>query len=201
MSKLPAKGRVFYSPELAASICDALSDGKLLQQVCSSPGMPAVSTVFSWLKQYPEFADSYSLAKEVQADQIAAQIIAISDTCRFGERTEKKEVGRVCSECRQSVKWQGRWKHFSDGEYWEICPEGKAEAVTEDKVSTADMVDRSRLQVDSRKWLLSKIMPKRYGDRLELAGKVDTNVTVSVAEVMRQRRQKMLEIKEKEDEA
>ncbi len=199
MSKLPS-ARVSYSPKLAAAICDALADGALLPQVCSGHGMPKVSTVFGWLRQHPEFADAYSLAKEVQADNIAAQIIVISDTCRPGEKTEKKEVGRVCSECRQSVKWQGRWKHFADGEYWEICEGAKGEAVTEDKVSTADMVDRSRLQVDARKWLLSKIMPKRYGDRIELAGKIETEVTLSVAEVMRQRRQKMLSEKEKNNE-
>jgi hypothetical protein len=31
-------------------------------------------------------------------------------------------------------------------------------------------VQRSRLRVDSRRWLLSKMMPKRYGDRVEITG-------------------------------
>lgn len=31
-------------------------------------------------------------------------------------------------------------------------------------------VQRSRLRVDSRKWLLSKVAPKRYGDRLQHTG-------------------------------
>lgn len=30
-------------------------------------------------------------------------------------------------------------------------------------------VQRSRLRIDTRKWYLSKIMPKKYGDRLEVA--------------------------------
>ena len=34
-------------------------------------------------------------------------------------------------------------------------------------------VQRSRLRVDTRKWILSKLAPKRYGDRLELGGKVE----------------------------
>lgn len=29
-------------------------------------------------------------------------------------------------------------------------------------------VQRSKLRVDSRKWLLSKLMPKKYGDKLDL---------------------------------
>lgn len=33
-----------------------------------------------------------------------------------------------------------------------------------------DMVERSRLQIDSRKWLLSKLAPKRFGDTVALTG-------------------------------
>jgi len=36
-----------------------------------------------------------------------------------------------------------------------------------DRTNT-DVVQRSRLRVDSRKWVLSKLMPKQYGDRLDL---------------------------------
>lgn len=31
-------------------------------------------------------------------------------------------------------------------------------------------VQKQRLQVDTRKWLLSKLAPKRYGEKLELSG-------------------------------
>lgn len=33
-------------------------------------------------------------------------------------------------------------------------------------VADADHISRSRLRVDSRKWLLSKMMPKKYGDKV-----------------------------------
>ena len=36
----------------------------------------------------------------------------------------------------------------------------------------AERVARSRLRVDSRKWMLSKMLPKVYGDKLELGGSV-----------------------------
>ena len=35
-------------------------------------------------------------------------------------------------------------------------------------VTEADMVERAKLQIDSRKWLLSKLVPKKYGDRQEV---------------------------------
>jgi hypothetical protein len=37
----------------------------------------------------------------------------------------------------------------------------------------AEVVARSRLRVDSRKWMLSKMLPKIYGERTTLAGDPD----------------------------
>jgi hypothetical protein len=46
---------------------------------------------------------------------------------------------------------------------------------------TGDMVDRSRLMIDARKWYLSKVRPRKYGDRLELAGDKDNPVEVNLS--------------------
>lgn len=34
-------------------------------------------------------------------------------------------------------------------------------------------IQRARLQIDTRKWTMSKLAPKKYGDRMALAGDVD----------------------------
>lgn len=39
-------------------------------------------------------------------------------------------------------------------------------------------VQKQRLQVDTRKWLLSKLAPRKYGDRLIMAGDEDNPVQV-----------------------
>ena len=43
-----------------------------------------------------------------------------------------------------------------------------------------DVIARSRLRVDTRKWLLSKMLPKKYGERIELAGEVKTDNTIHI---------------------
>lgn len=48
-----------------------------------------------------------------------------------------------------------------------------------DKTIEADMIDHRRLQVDARKWLLSKLAPKKFGDRKILTGE-DGPVVVQV---------------------
>jgi hypothetical protein len=47
----------------------------------------------------------------------------------------------------------------------------KADGTTERKV--ADMIDRARLQIEARKWILAKLCPRKYGERIEVAEKSD----------------------------
>lgn len=44
----------------------------------------------------------------------------------------------------------------------------------------ADHINRSRLRVDTRKWLMSKLAPKKYGDRLTHAGDSENPLAVKV---------------------
>ena len=43
-----------------------------------------------------------------------------------------------------------------------------------EEVKYADMIEHRRLQVDTRKWMLAKMLPKKYGD------KIDHNVTADL---------------------
>jgi hypothetical protein len=60
---------------------------------------------------------------------------------------------------------------------------GEKTKETEDglEVTTADMIDHRRLRVDSRKWLLSKMRPEKYGDFQPVeAATAGTNVRVII---------------------
>lgn len=43
-----------------------------------------------------------------------------------------------------------------------------------------DVIARSRLRVDARKWLAGKMAPKRYGDKLDVDAKLSGSLTVEV---------------------
>ncbi len=47
------------------------------------------------------------------------------------------------------------------------------------ETQTGDMVDRARLKVDTRKWFLSKLKPKRFGEKLDLnhSGNLEIGLT------------------------
>ncbi len=49
-------------------------------------------------------------------------------------------------------------------------------------------IQRSRLRVDTRKWLMSKLMPRKYGDHLEVEHTGDIQVTHTIDDRERMRR-------------
>lgn len=44
-------------------------------------------------------------------------------------------------------------------------------------VKDSPSVAHARLRVDTRKWLMSKMMPKKYGDKLDLGGELPVTIT------------------------
>lgn len=48
------------------------------------------------------------------------------------------------------------------------------------EVKRGDMLEHRKLQIDARKWLLSKLMPHKYGDRQQ----IDHNVTADTAAIL-----------------
>ena len=48
------------------------------------------------------------------------------------------------------------------------------------RAQTAVEVNGLRLKADNRKWLLSKLAPKKYGDKLELSGDKESPLTVQI---------------------
>ena len=64
-----------------------------------------------------------------------------------------------------------QWEHWADRIRLESSTPNICEKVKCGKdgveTTTGDNIDRSRLSVDSMKWLLSKLAPKKYGDKLQ----------------------------------
>ena len=127
-----------YSPELAATICSHIAEGASLRQIAAMDGMPAMSTIMSWLDgRQPAFVEQYARAREAQADKMAEDILAIAD--------------EECTTVRSD-------KHGSKDE----DGAGNTEVLFD-----ATAVARNRLRVDARKWLASKMAPKKYGDKIQ----------------------------------
>lgn len=99
------------------------------------------------------------------SEDIAARICA--------EMAEGKSIRAICRAddmpgLATVFGWLARHKTFA--EQYARAQQDRIAAWAEELVDIADEpiedVQRSRLKVDTRKWLMSKLAPKKYGDRL-----------------------------------
>lgn len=129
------------------------------------------------------------------ADIICARLAegeSLRTVCRDPDMPDKASVFR----------WMRTYKEFCD-QYTQAKQES-ADALIEDMLDIADdgtndwmekrnsegegigwqlngeHVNRSRLRVDTRKWIAEKLKPKKYGARVALAGDGESPLTVNI---------------------
>lgn len=127
-----------YTPELFDEICEKIANSDLgLVYICEHKGLNA-KTFYDWLKEDVELSNKYVRAREMQAEFLADQILAIADD--------------------------------GTNDFMKIV-KGDMEYNVEDR----EVTNRSKLRVDARKWLASKLLPKKYGDKVqtELSGSLE----------------------------
>jgi hypothetical protein len=80
-------------------------------------------------------------------------------------------------------RWLRIHKEFSD--QYARAKEEAAELYAEDMLEISDDlsgdVQRDRLRVDTRKWIASKLKPKKYGDKITHEGNEDAPIVVKGA--------------------
>lgn len=67
-----------YDAELAEAVCAGLAAGRALVEVCAEPDMPAMTTVMRWRRDHPEFREAYDIARQVQAEVLDDESLAIA---------------------------------------------------------------------------------------------------------------------------
>jgi hypothetical protein len=81
---------------------------------------------------------------------------------------------------RSSVHlWLSQNKEFSD--QYVRAKDNQADTLADDLLFIADNaedINKARLQVDTRKWVASKLKPKKYGDKLDLDANLSGNITI-----------------------
>lgn len=114
-----------YTQEKAREICEMLSMGISLRTICITQTMPAISTVFKWMRENEEFSKQYAQAKQESAEAWHEELAELGDEAiRLSQTVDSKASGAVV----QAVK----------------------------------------LKADNIKWMMSKMKPKKYGDKIDM---------------------------------
>lgn len=137
-----------YNQDLIALFLERIvTSDRSVSRICLDEDMPSSTSVYKWLTLYPEFAEKYARAKEMQGDAIADGMFDIADD--------------------GSNDWMERLAFNGGNPAWEV---------------NGEVLQRSKLRIDTRKWYLSKILPKKYGDKIqqEVTGKDGAPFVISI---------------------
>lgn len=88
------KGRpTKFTEKIANEICNRLSEGEPLRQICRDDHMPAWRTVYGWINADKSFSARFARAREIGFDFIAEEALEIADTPMEGVREETSTDG------------------------------------------------------------------------------------------------------------
>jgi hypothetical protein len=75
-----------HTPELAAEICERISRGEPLLQICADEHMPKRQTVYDWLERIDGLSVQFARAREAGCDAMAEEALIISNTPHLGQK-------------------------------------------------------------------------------------------------------------------
>ena len=93
--KRPRGRPSLYTLALAEEVCERLSNGETLEDICRSAHMPATRTVYLWTETHESFAADFARARTRGFDAIAAEALRIANTPVEGVEYVTKADGGV----------------------------------------------------------------------------------------------------------
>lgn len=107
--------------------------------------------------------------------------------CRDAKMPSQSMVFRWLSDNEQFREQYARARDFQADswadEILQISDDGSNDTYTDSNGNERvdhDVVARSKLRVDTRKWLMARMAPRKYGDKLSVAGDGDSPLTVVI---------------------
>lgn len=80
-----------YTKEIAEDICQQLSEGIPLREICRQEGYPAWRTVYDWMYRDEHLSTAIAHARDMGYDNIAEECLKIADTIVIGETISESE--------------------------------------------------------------------------------------------------------------
>ena len=111
-----------YTPELAAEICERLSNGEPLRQICRDAHMPAWTAIYAWAAADKDLSERIAQAREQGADAIAEEALEILDSppeyvlTKQGEAVDSGYVTCQRNRAEMRLKLLAKWhpKKYGD---------------------------------------------------------------------------------------
>lgn len=103
-----------FDQAIADTICDRISSGENLRQICAEAELPTERTIYRWLNAHEDFCQQYARARKAWADAQIEEVIAVSkddqikaDDKRVQIDTLKWAMGKLNGKYSDKVKHVG----------------------------------------------------------------------------------------------
>lgn len=118
-------------------------------------------------------------------EEIGTTLKGLAEICSPNEMPSERTVYRWLA---SDEKFRHKYAHAKElqtevmeAEMLEIADDGRNDYMTrkygdlEVEIANPEVIGRSRLRIETRKWLMGKLKPKKYGERLDLnhSGSID----------------------------
>lgn len=184
-----------YTAATAERILEQLTAGRTLTEICHDPGMPSSSTARRWVMDDSfGFAARYRQAREIGRAKPGPRSSFTAEMAEWilDELADGRTLAEVCRDygmlgpgtVRHWVKqdpedFAARFREaresgyeimadditaIADDDSRDRAPRRRKDGSTETVVDQQN-INRSRLRISARRWILSKALPGTYGDR------------------------------------
>jgi hypothetical protein len=68
-----------YSKKLTREICLRIAQGEIWHKICNTGHMPSYTTLYVWVRKYPDFAEDFAQAREMAADLRADKVLVVAE--------------------------------------------------------------------------------------------------------------------------
>jgi hypothetical protein len=209
-------GYTGYTAATAGRLLGELMNGRGLYDICGDPGMPDHTTVNRWVANDREgFAALYRRAREIGqlknasvpytpeiADLILDELMSgrpLDDICGAPDTPAASSVRNWVKDNREG--FTARYLLAREIGFQSIADQvlgivddrrndwivRRREDGTTETILDPERVNRARLRFKARRWLLSKMLPKTFGNRFDRKApqQPDSRINSEMAEIMK----------------
>ena len=110
-----------YSKKLTQEICRRIAGGEVWFRICNTGNLPSYTTLYTWLRKYPDFAEDFAQAREMAADLHADRVLVVAEESTAATvQSDRLKVGALQWHAAKAAP-----KRYGSRAGEDVAPEGE----------------------------------------------------------------------------
>ncbi|MEH2700232.1 hypothetical protein GFL93_09350 [Rhizobium leguminosarum bv. viciae] len=141
-----------YTLELAEAICELIIKGMSVRKIGDLEAMPCEDTIYTWLSKHSEFSEKYTEACQHRTNRYLEECVDLADTMPDG-----------------IMFIAGNGNLYTRDEVLQLNAQERAMAGLMPIGLSNELINKRKLQIDTRLKAAARMHPRRWGDKSTMA--------------------------------